>query len=283
MNGDLELAPLGLRALVYAGTIATAGGALFAATFPAASYPVSRLLRWQLWLGAGLLMVVEPLRYILFQLSIAGGDASLAFSPEMRWIGLEMPHGQAATIRTCAALFILFVRPFNRLISICVAAVSVGSYLLEGHTAAAGSAAWLPLLLFAHIAVVHWWIGSLVPLAAVALNPDEAAKVVKRFGQLAFPLVAILVVTGIFLLAGLTHWTVDLGSPYQLYFALKGCVVAALLGVASWNKFQLTPLFACNPEKAGQMLRASISVETALALLVLALTALLISSSPANQ
>lgn len=52
-----------LRALVYAGSVAAAGGVLYALFFPHTANMVGRHVRRQIALGCAVLVIVEPLRY----------------------------------------------------------------------------------------------------------------------------------------------------------------------------------------------------------------------------
>ena len=135
---DLDIAQILLRSAVYVATIAMAGGIVFFATVPGADR-LAGAVRWQIWLGAGLLLVVEPLRYVAFQLAISGGDWALAFDPSMRWMAIETPIGQAALVRVVSALVIVIVIVISGLrvwpLSVVAAAAMIGSYALEGHTA----------------------------------------------------------------------------------------------------------------------------------------------------
>ena len=82
----MEPALIGLRILVYAGSIAAAGGVLFALSFPGAADQVRSDIGRQIRFGCLLLLAVEPLRYFAFQLAVAQGDWSQAFAPDMRWM-----------------------------------------------------------------------------------------------------------------------------------------------------------------------------------------------------
>lgn len=161
----------------------------------------------------------------------------------------------------------------------------VGSYLIEGHTAAAADRYILVPALFIHLLVVHWWLGALLPLRAVLGNADiakvEAADIVHRFGQQAVVAVGLLVVAGALLLAFLTNWQLDYASAYQQGFAVKLAVFLFILLVAAVNKLRLTTLVSVEPERGRMVLRRAISLEVALAFTILAATAIGISFPPA--
>ena len=133
---ELDVIAILLRVLTYAGTITVAGGVLIQATM--GRFVTANLVRRQVVLGAVLLIVSEPLRYVHFQIAIAQGDVALAFDPSMRWLALETPLGQATTVRLASLVVVMLSVLFaNSAAAIGGAVVMVSSYLIEGHTASA--------------------------------------------------------------------------------------------------------------------------------------------------
>lgn len=271
-----------LRALTYAGTVLVAGSLLFRATFPCFSEHASAGRR-QLLLGAAILIVCEPLRYLLFQLQISGGDLTLGLSPSMRWIGLETPLGQASVVRLCALAVILSVGLRWGATGLAAALVMVGSYLLEGHTLASDQRALLAPMLFAHLLAVHWWIGALPALFAAtsAASGAKLVELVKQFGRYAVWMVAALFIAGGILLGVLTGWQIDLANTYQQAFMIKLGAVIMILSIAAINRRLLTPRLECDHVGARACLRISLVIETATAIIILLATALAVSFSPA--
>jgi hypothetical protein len=78
-----------LRALIYAGSIAATGAVLFALGFPKAARLIESSLKRQILIGGWLILFVEPLHYVTFQLAAAEGDWSAAFAPGLRWMAFE--------------------------------------------------------------------------------------------------------------------------------------------------------------------------------------------------
>jgi len=274
--------PVLLRALIYAGTVLAAGGVLFRVSFPRMQ-GAEKTLKRQVLLGAALIFICEPLRYLLFLQEIAGGDLRLALSPSMRWIGMETPFGQAAAIRLAAAMIILVVGLRARVVGVGAAVAIIGSYLLEGHTA---SSDWRPILaalLFIHLLAVHWWIGGLPSLFAAAKAGPRAqlAHTVRRFGINASWAVGALVIAGGTLLGVLSEWHFDLASAYQQAFALKLGAAVLILVIAAVNKWRLTPWLERDHSAGATALRRSLAIETAVAFVILAATALATAFPPA--
>ena len=271
-----------LRVLVYAGAVGAAGSVLFALSFPQAAAHVERWLRRQILLGCGLLIFIEPLRYIAFQLAVAEGDWSLAFAPGMRWMALQTAIGQAALARLLAAFVMLATALRWPGISLAAALVMIASFALEGHTMSSGYRLLVAPLLLVHFAAVSWWLGALYPLLALTRQapPEVAAKSVRAFGQRAAWVVGALLVAGATLLIVLCSGELRPDRAYQQRFVVKLVLVAALLSLAAWNKLRLTPLLSENYSLGAAKLRCSILSEIAVALSILAATAWIISTSP---
>ena len=283
---ELELLPVLLRVATYAGTIAVAGSVLLRMTL--ATWIDANLVRRQILLGALLLAICEPLRYALFQLAIAQGDAALAFDPSMRWVGMDTPLGQAALVRLAGvAIVLLGVVTAVTPLAIGGAVLLVASYLVEGHTASAPSRPLLAPVLFVHLLVVHWWFGALLPMQKMLGDHDisnaTVVKTVRRFGQQAVLAVVVLVAAGALLFGSLVQWRIDLASAYQQGFALKIGAFLLVLLVAAVNKLRLTALLSAKPELGRRLLHRSISVEIGVAVLVLTATALALSFPPTDH
>lgn len=282
MSG-LDVLLIALRALTYVGSIAAAGGVLFAVGFPRATDAIRGDIERQIVVGCCLLLVVEPMRYVAFQLSIAGGDWALAFGPDLRWMGMQTPMGQAAMIRLVAAAALLTFGLRSVIVALVAALVMVASFVLEGHTASSEARTVLGTsALLIHVSAVHWWLGALYPLLTLTrgTEPASLSAVVETFGHRAIWIVAALVAGGVLVFAVLIGAQLNLESTYQQRFLLKIALVAGLLSIAAWNKLRLTPLLSRDHEAGRTRLRDSIKVELLVALLVLVTTAWALNSSP---
>ncbi len=274
-----------LRAFVYVATIGCAGGIFFYLTFPNEAQTVRPLLRWQIIIGFVLLLIAEPLRYVLFQIEISGGDWQVAFSPELRAIYIETPQGIAAISRLLGGVVIVLSGLRLRLVGLIGALIMVGGYLLEGHSVSNEPRWILATFLGIHLLVLHWWIGSLLPLYGLIQTADKstASAATLRFGQIAIILVPIMLVVGLAILGLLVGWDINPASEYQQGIALKVLLAAGVLGLAAINKMWLTPLLTSSPEKGARYLQRSLKFEIGLALSVLIATAWAITTAPGMQ
>jgi len=282
---NLDFTSILLRSAVYIATIAMAGGIFFYATVRGAEGLI-RTIRIQIWMGAALLLVVEPLRYLHFQLAIGGGTWDVAFDPAMRWMAFETPFGQAALVRMVSALVLVIAGLHLWPVAIGAAAAMVGSFALEGHTASHDGGGLLPAaLIFMHLAMVHWWLGALYPLRAATLTATNGnlSDLVERFGKLALPAVVVLTGAGALLVAILGGWQVDPKRNHQLAFAAKLAIFAVILIIAAANKLRWTPMLFTAPEAGRTGLRSSLNWEITFCGLILFATAIMTSFPPAPE
>lgn len=282
---ELELLPVVARVMTYIGTVAVAGGVLFTLTMGRAHD--ARAVRTQVMFGALLLLIAEPLRYVLFQLSIAQGDVALAFDPAMRWLGSETPLGQAAFVRLLGLGIVLLGNVVSTSIATIGAVVIVGSFLIEGHTASAENRYFLLPLLFLHLLTVHWWLGALWPLRVAigreCMSDQKIAAAVHRFAQQAVLAVGILATSGALMLASLIGWQPDASRTYQQGFLIKLGVFLVILLIAAINKLVLTPRLIAQPEAGRAGFRHLISLEMFVAFAILATTAVATSFPPTDH
>jgi len=280
---DLDVLRTALRVLTYVGSIAAAGGVLFAMGFPRAVDTIRGAIGRQIVVGCCLLLVVEPVRYIVFQLSIAGGDWSLAFGSDLRWMGMQTPMGQAVVTRLVAAVALLTFGLRSAGVGMIASLVMIASFVLEGHTASSDVRTALSMGgLLIHVTAVHWWLGALYPLLIMThgAEPASLTAVVETFGRRAIWIVAGLLAGGLLVLAVLTGAQLNFENVYQQRFLLKIALVAGLLSIAAWNKLRLTPLLIRDHALGRARLRDSIKVELLTALSVLMATAWAINTSP---
>ena len=155
------------------------------------------------------------------------------------------------------------------------AALMTLSFALSGHAAAIDLAD--GLIVFVHASAAGWWIGSLLLLrfACQQLNLSVVAQVVRRFSVLAVALVGGLVIAGLLLIRALLNFNGSSLSAYEQILAIKIGIATVVLGVAAYNKLQLTPRLVAGDATARLSLRTSINVELALIGVVIAVTAIL--------
>jgi putative copper export protein len=156
------------------------------------------------------------------------------------------------------------------------------SYVLLGHTTTVAPPGLLGSLLFLHLLVAAFWIGSLPPLAwAAGSSGPETARLVEDWARVAAVAVPSMLVAGLLLAWTLVGNAADLvSSPYGLALLAKVTFVALLLGMAAYHRFSLTPALAAGRAGAGKRLATSIHAEAVVVFCVLWAAAELVSATP---
>jgi copper transport protein len=139
----------------------------------------------------------------------------------------------------------------------------------------------IPTLLI-HVTVVGFWVGSLLPLLVALDAPAaDAARLFRRFSEIALVVVPQLVVAGAILaVLQVQRPAALIETSYGLTLTVKIAVVAAMLGLAALNRWVLTPRLAGASAGARAGLRVSVGVELAAGIAVLGLTAALSQAVP---
>lgn len=179
------------------------------------------------------------------------------------------------------------------------ASVALSTLAWTGHGAMGeGAPGWVHLVAdLLHLLASGVWVGALLGLVLLVTRPAarvDAAhltlthRALHGFGLVGTVVVGAIVVTGLvnsWMLVGPGN-VAELGSTlYGRLLVAKLVLFGAMLGLASLNRFRLTPTFersiaAADHARALGALRTSLAVETACAALVLALVAWLGTLEP---
>ncbi|GAC16825.1 copper resistance D family protein [Aliiglaciecola lipolytica] len=167
----------------------------------------------------------------------------------------------------------------NAYVTLIVAIIQWGSvgytFMLSGHTVQLDSLYGYALAV--HVVIALSWIGALWPLsdACKQLSPVVLNTLMRHFGHLAIGLVCLLLLVGA-LLAWELIGTVSnlLNQTYGLSLLIKLSFVTAILLLAAWHKFKLTPRLLTHGN-AAMVLRRSIQIEMVLGLCIFVITAVL--------
>jgi copper transport protein len=144
----------------------------------------------------------------------------------------------------------------------------------SGHASSAEPQLLTRPAVFVHGIVVAFWIGALVPLAAVMRSPDRRAVELARFSR-AIPTAIILLIASGISLAIVQLRQVDAlwTTGYGLVLCGKLIAVVALLSLAALNRFALTPRVVAGDSIAARRITRSIAAELSIAVLALAFVA----------
>jgi putative copper resistance protein D len=189
-----------------------------------------------------------------------------------------------------ALLLALALRPGARLWGLCagLGGVTLAALPWTGHGAADEGAAGLAHLLadIAHLLAAGVWLGALAAFVLLlrAARPDAAGlhRALAGFSGVGSAVVAVIVATGLansWFLVGPRHVADIFHTAWGQLLLAKLALFAAMLGLAALNRYRLTPALevslGARPDPALAPLRRSIALESALALAVLALVAVL--------
>jgi putative copper export protein len=254
-----------------------------------------------------LLLVAGAAELLLRARTMAGGDLSATLSSAP--LVLTRTHfGTVWSIRGVALVLLLGLagrsgRTETR-VAYALSLVVALTTALAGHAADRGDLSANAVIDWVHVAAATTWTGGLLWLAVVVLREARAwprerlAALVRRFSSLAAWCLAAVVASGIY------NSVVQLGSldalwttAYGATLAVKLSLVLAVAGLGAVNRFVVLPQLGAGPttrvarprRAAGQSgpaqdrLGAYVAREAALALAVLACTALLGESAPPHH
>jgi putative copper resistance protein D len=275
-----DVAAVSAKAVTYAATLGAAGAVFFllyagALLDDAQKRRVRRsigilVIASAIGSGAKILILAGSMNGS-FAGSVAGGFAGMV---------LRAGEGRALYVRLIGlALCALAMGGRSRLQAPALlgAIIASSSFALVGHIYGLHSAA-AGLLLGLHLVCAAFWLGALAPLMMITQdgNPAQIAGAAARFGKLALWGVAVLLLAGAGQLWTLMREAPDLwnfwNSDYGRMMAAKLLVVAILLGIAAFNKFQLTPRLAAERQAAAGFQR-SLRLEMLMGAIILLITA----------
>ena len=270
---------LALRAAGFVLSLQAAGTGLFLAAFGArlehSSGPIRR---------AGARSAFAALAVCLAQLVIepahlAGDWAGLSDAHLLR-IAVASSAGQALMARTaalaCVAVALRGARAAARPLGLLASLAVPASYLLTGHTATQPGRALLAALLFAHLCVVAFWLGSLRPLCRVARFEPRvtAGALISAFSATAVWLVPGMALAGISMAALLLPQPAALWrEPYGRLLSVKVVLFVLLMALAALNRQRLAPAMSRGEIRAVSHFRRSVAAEYLLICATLAVTA----------
>jgi putative copper resistance protein D len=274
-----DLAAVFAKAVTYAATFGAAGAVFFEFYCGAVLRDPQRGLIRRL---IAILVVVAAAAGVLRILLLAGSmsaDVAGMFNTTFAGMILRAGEGRASGVRIVGLALMLFTLSKNRVFrgpTIVGAVAASTSFAWVGHIHALVPNSAPSLLLCLHLLCAAFWLGALPPLwiIASAAHEPQIAAAAARFGKLALPVVALQLAAGASLLLILIgsagqFWA----SDYGRMMAIKLLAVAALLGLAAWNKLELTPKLLRGDTRAMVKFRRSLLAEMGVGALILLTTA----------
>jgi putative copper resistance protein D len=269
-----------LRALSFLALFQAAGIAIFLALLdhePKGTVQTLRRLGTVSALVAALMLIGQ---YVL-EAARMSGELGGAMDPTLQSLVMHSAASVALSWRLLGLLMIIAglrsPSVARRSLAVVGMTILLASFTLVGHTSKDALRWLLSPLLFAHLFVVAFWFGALVPLYVVSSHEPAAiaGRIVERFSARAGWLVPGLLLAGILLATVLLPNVAALRTPYGHLLILKVVGFSTLMVFAAWNKWRLGPALGRGNVRAARLLRFSLAAEYALIASVLCVTAVL--------
>src|SRR5882757_2784139 len=266
------------KAAMYAATLVAAGAIFFLAYCDTLLRQGQRtVIRRLIGILIGVAALLSVARIALLSGSMSG-DAAGMFDTNLARMVLGAGEGRATGARIiglCFALLALSPKPVLRGPAILGGIIAATSFAWIGHVHALTPNIVPSLLLCLHLLCAAFWLGALPPLWVIVAggNEPQIAAAAARFGKLALRVVALLLAAGVSLLLMLISPAQLLSSDYGRLMSIKLLAVAALLGLAAWNKLHLTPRLLGREKRAAILFRRSLAAEISVGGFILMITA----------
>ncbi len=280
MSEPTDIVVVGLRALAFIAVLQSAGSAFFSAYAGARLQESGAKLR-SVSIATALLAVLLVAVQHLLEPSRMTASFSGIWNGSLQLILLQSDAGAARALRILglAAIAIAFWRrgsPHSGLL-VAGATLTLGSFLLMGHTAGHSQRWLLAMLLVAHLMIASFWFGSLLAflIAASREAPDVFGSIVHQFSRTAAWLVPVIALSGLVMAVILLPEITALSTPYGRLLVAKIAGFALLMALAAWNKFRLAPALVRSETAAGRQFRRIVAAEWVLIAVVLSVTAVM--------
>ena len=271
-----------VRALSFIALFQAAGMALFFALWGGrlvACEPALRRIGIVAALVAGVLLTAQ---YAL-EAARMGGEFAGALDPSLQAIVLHSSTAAAFACRLVALALVAFALSARGTRSAVMGIVGVtlvsASFALMGHTTTHPDRWLLGVMLVAHLLIVAFWFGALVPLylASVRESAATAGAMTDAFSAIALWIVPVLFIAGLVLAIFILQSFAALRTTYGQLVLVKVAGFAVLMGFAALNKWRLGPALSRGDARATAAFRRSLVAEYVLIAAVLSVTAVLTS------
>jgi copper transport protein len=286
------------RFLAYGGVLLAVGGALFLVL--AHDGGDERPLLLEVVTTAAAMGLVGVLAEIPAQAALATGQGydAVTDSDALR-AGLRNGVGWLTLLCVLGTVVVVIaarVAPSarTRAVAIVSGGVATGAFALSGHSRSTSPRALVMVADAVHAWAAAAWFGGLALLALVlwARRKSDAerdsavatGRVVVRYSRVATVAVIGVGVAG-FTLAWSEIRALDAltSTSYGKLVLLKVAVVGVIAALGVYNHFRLVPALEQAPKKAGAGLRRTIRVEAIVVVAVLAITSVLVNTTPARD
>jgi putative copper resistance protein D len=277
---SVDLLSVALRALAFVALFQAAGVAAFLALLDHPLRATDPALRRLGVLTAVIAAMLLACQYVL-EAARMSGEFSGALDPSLQRIVIRSAMSVTLAWRLLGLLLIaLGLRrggAGGTAVSVAGAVILLAAFTLVGHTSNAPLRWLLSPVLLAHLAVVAFWFGALLPLYLVTLHEgaEASGRIVGQFSARALWLVPGLLLAGLVLASLLLPDLAALRRPYGELLIVKVLAFCALMVLAAANKWRFAPELSRGDAAAGRCFRYSLAAEYILIAGVLCVTAVL--------
>lgn len=274
------------RWVLYAGMLWTAGTALFLLLLG-----IEGSLREDARQKARWASVVTALSYVL-AVGFGGADMQLG-GVDALWKAATWRSGLDSTLAPSAVFGVISMALLyagcmageRRRHGVLIAgvALAIGSFLVTGHAATAPPAWLMAPVVGAHLLATAFWIGAFRPLllSTRQFSAADSGALMQRFSNFAVPAVIVVLISGTLISLK------QLGSPANLFnndygtvLLTKIILVFVIIGIAAYNKINLTPKLIANDVAGVSKIKRTITLELMLYVIVLAAASALTMTTP---
>ena len=276
----IDILSVSLRALGFVALLQAGGIVLFFALGQPELPATEPTLRRIGILSALLAAIVLVAQYAL-EAARMSGELGGALDPALQAVVLRSAGSVTLSWRVLGlSLIVAALRRRGAVRSIAGAigvVILLASFTFVGHTANSAQRWVLSPVLLAHLCVVAFWFGALVPLYLVSAHEpaETGARLVAQFSARALWLVPALFAAGVVLAAGLLPDLAALRRPYGLLLLAKVTGFCALMLLATLNRWRFGPALRRGAAAAGRRFRYALPAEYALIVAVLCVTAVM--------
>jgi copper resistance protein D len=270
------------RALSFIALFQAAGMAIFFALFGRLLTISAETLR-RTGLASALCAVVFVIAQYVLEAARLTGELAGVFDASMQALVLHSPTATGFAWRLSGLLLLVaafHTRTSTRVVPGLIGAMLIaGSFAFVGHTASDPQRWILSLLLLAHLLIVAFWFGALVPLyvASRRESAQSAGDLTESFSRVALYIVPLLLFAGLVLAAMILKAPAALRTTYGQLLIVKLLGFASLMGLAALNKWRLGPRLASGDVGLHIAFRRALAAEYLLIAAILSLTAALTS------
>jgi copper resistance protein D len=269
-----------LRALSFLTLFQAAGIALFLAFREQELPHTERSLR-RLGMIAALIAAAFLIAQYLLEAGRMSGALAGVLDPTLQ--GIVMRSGMSVTLAWRLLGLLLIVAALRRggtsagIAGVIGVVLLLAAFTFVGHTSKHAWRWLLSPLLLAHLSVVTFWYGALLPLYLVSSHepPQTAGRVVQQFSARAAWLVPALLLAGLVLAAVLLPNLAALRRPYGELLIAKVVGFCALLPLAALNRWRFGPALQRGNLVAARRFRQTVAIEFALLATILCVTAVM--------